>query len=312
MTTATPPLRQRTSEPATKPEHHWGTDALLVLMAVIWGVNYIVVKLGTGFMTPLAFNGARVAIAAVVLAAIVAATRRAWPGGRDLLVLLALGALGNGLYQFFFIEGLARTRAGTTALILAAAPAFMAIIGRILGVERATGRKVLGILASLLGIALVVFGTTQPHGAETSAVGSTLAGAMLVLAACLCWSLYTVLLKPYTERIEGLTLSAVTMVGGAVPLLAVASGEVAHTSWGSLTLGAWGALAYSGLLALALAYLFWYRGVRVLGPTRTAMYSNLQPVIALLVAWPALGEVPTVVQIAGAVAIMFGILLTRA
>ena len=87
---------------------------------------------------------------------------------------------------------------------------------------------------------------------------------------------------------------------------------MAHTPWGTLTPSAWSALAYSGLLALALAYLFWYRGVRVLGPTRTAMYSNLQPVIALLVAWPTLGEVPTIVQIAGAVAIMFGILLTRA
>ena len=309
MTTASPPQPARVSEKST--EHHWGTDALLVLMAVIWGVNYIVVKLGTGFMTPLAFNGGRVAIAAVVLTAIVIATRRAWPAKRELLALLGLGVIGNGLYQFFFIEGIARTRAGTTALILSAAPAFMAIIGRILGVERANRRKVLGILASLVGIALVVFGTTQPRGANTAS-GSTLAGPLLVLTACLCWSLYTVLLKPYTERVDGLTLSAVTMVGGAVPLLAVASTEIAHTSWGTLTIGAWGALAYSGLLALALAYLFWYRGVRVLGPTRTAMYSNLQPVIALLVAWPALGEVPTVVQIAGAVAIMFGILLTRA
>ena len=188
----------------------------------------------------------------------------------------------------------------------------MAIIGRILGVERANRRKVLGILASLFGIALVVFGTTRPRGTEVAADSSRLIGAVLVLTACLCWSLYTVLLKPYTERVDGLTLSAVTMVGGAIPLLAVASPEIAHTAWGALTPGAWGALAYSGLLALALAYLFWYRGVRVLGPTRTAMYSNLQPVIALLVAWPALGEVPTVVQIAGAVAIMFVILLTRA
>jgi drug/metabolite transporter (DMT)-like permease len=75
--------------------------------------------------------------------------------------------------------------------------------------------------------------------------------------------------------------------------------------------GAWGSIAYSGVLALVLAYLFWYRGVKVLGPTRTGMYANLQPVIALGVAWAALGEAPHVAQLAGAAFIMAGLLLTR-
>jgi drug/metabolite transporter (DMT)-like permease len=87
--------------------------------------------------------------------------------------------------------------------------------------------------------------------------------------------------------------------------------QVAATPWTALPVSAWGALLYSGLLALAVAYLFWYRGVRVLGPTRSAMYSNLQPVVALIVAWIALGEKPTVIQVLGAVAIMTGLLLTR-
>ena len=64
--------------------------------------------------------------------------------------------------------------------------------------------------------------------------------------------------------------------------------------------------------SLVIAYAFWYRGVRIIGPTRTAMYSNLQPLIAVLVAWAMLGEVPTLLQIAGAVSIMGGLLLSRA
>lgn len=309
MTTAAPPSPSR-PQPVQPQPHHWGTDALLVLMALIWGVNFIVVKVGTRLMTPLAFNGARVVIAAVVLSAITLTMREHWPARRDMVRLLALGVLGNGLYQVFFIEGIARTRAGTAALVLAAAPAFMAIIGRLLGVERVTRRKVIGIAASLLGMALVVFGSAKPAVGATGDV-ATLGGNLLVLTACLCWSAYTVLLKPYTERVSGIPLSAVTMIGGAIPLLAVSSVEIARTPWPSLPAGAWGALLYSGLLALGVAYLFWYRGVRVIGPTRTGMYSNLQPVVALIVAWLALGETPTVVQILGAVAIMAGILLTR-
>jgi drug/metabolite transporter (DMT)-like permease len=290
--------------------HRWGTDALLVVMALIWGVNFIVVKIGAQLLQPLAFNSGRVTIAAVALVLIVLAMRERWPSRRDTVRLLALGVLGNGLYQWFFIEGIARTRAGDAALVLAAAPALMAIIGRMLGVERVTRRKVLGIGASLFGMALVVFGSGKTDPATTRDV-ATLAGNMLVLAACFCWALYTVLLKPYTERVPGIPLSALTMVGGAIPLVAVSLPQVAATPWTALPISAWGALLYSGLLALAVAYLFWYRGVRVLGPTRSAMYSNLQPVVALVVAWIALGEKPTVIQVLGAVAIMTGLLLTR-
>jgi drug/metabolite transporter (DMT)-like permease len=83
------------------------------------------------------------------------------------------------------------------------------------------------------------------------------------------------------------------------------------THWDRLPLLAWGSITYSGLFALVIAYLFWYHGVRVLGPTRTAMYSNLQPVFALAVAWLVLGESITPWQIAGAISIISGLLLTR-
>jgi drug/metabolite transporter (DMT)-like permease len=120
-----------------------------------------------------------------------------------------------------------------------------------------------------------------------------------------------VLLKPLTNRIDTVRVGAYTMAGGALPLLAVAAPALAGADWGRVPPSVWAALCYSGLGALVVAYLFWYRGVRVLGPTRTAIYANLQPVIALLVAWALLGEVPTGWQWAGTAAIVAGVLLTR-
>ncbi|MEO7521018.1 MAG: DMT family transporter, partial [Gemmatimonas sp.] len=78
-----------------------------------------------------------------------------------------------------------------------------------------------------------------------------------------------------------------------------------------VTLGEWGSVAYAGIAALVIAYLLFYRGVRVLGPTRTAMYGNLQPLIALLFAWAMLHEQPTLWQAIGAAFIMAGLLLSR-
>jgi drug/metabolite transporter (DMT)-like permease len=283
------------------------TDLLLLVMAAIWGVNFAVVKFATGAFAPLAFNVLRVGLATIVLFALVRVSGQALPRGRDRLALLGLGMLGNGLYQVLFIEGIARTRAGDAALLIAAAPALMAIMGRLRGTERTGPRGVVGILLSLVGIALVVFGDTS----SGTSGASTLLGDALILGGCLCWSLYTVLLQPYTERVDGVPLSAVTLAGGLLPLLVVGAPSLARTSWSTVSGGAWAAVLYSGLLALALAYLFWYRGVRVLGPTRTGMYSNLQPVIALLVAWATLGETPQAPQLAGAVCILSGLVLTR-
>lgn len=285
-----------------------GTDLLLLLMALIWGVNFAVVKFATGAFAPLAFNSLRVGLATVILLGIVWAGGQSLPKGRDRLALLGLGALGNGVYQVLFIEGIARTRAGDAALLIAAAPAFMAIIGWLRGSERTNAMGVAGILLSLVGIALVTFGKAAVGGPGGT---STVFGNVLILFACLSWSLYTVLLKPYTERVDGVPLAATTLVGGAIPLLLVSLPSLAGTVWPTVSGGAWAAVGYSGVFAISIAYLFWYRGVKVLGPTRTGMYANLQPAIALLVAWATLGETPHLPQLAGAAFILSGLVLTR-
>jgi drug/metabolite transporter (DMT)-like permease len=285
----------------------WLTDLSLLLMTLIWGVNFSVVKYGTQLVDPLAYNGVRVALAAVSLVLIVVLSGAEWPSRLTMLILLGLGALGNGLYQLFFVEGIARTRAGDAALLTAASPALIALIGRVRGLERIRPRGMVGIGLSMLGIALVVFGTA--HG---NAQHATLVGDFLILCGSLCWAIYTVLLKPHTHDIGGIQLSALTMVGGAIPLLVVAAPAIAHTRWSAMPATGWGAVAYSGLGALVVAYLFWYRGVRVLGPTRTAMYSNLQPALGVFLAWAMLNEAPTPWQLVGVTFIISGLLLTRA
>jgi drug/metabolite transporter (DMT)-like permease len=285
----------------------WLTEGSLVLMAIIWAVNFSVVKYGTTLVDPLAYNGVRVGLAAVVLVLIVALARTSLPARGDMLGLLALGALGNGVYQCLFVIGVSKTSASDAALVIAATPAFVAIIGRLRGSERTNMKRGVGIALSILGMAFVVLGATTGEAGRASLVGD-----LVMLLASLCWALYTVLLKPYTGRVPGMQLSALTMVGGAVPLVAYCLPAMLRADWRAYPPLGWAAVTYSGLGSLVIAYAFWYRGVRMIGPTRTAMYSNLQPVIAVLVAWALLGEVPTVLQGVGAASIMGGLLLSRA
>ena len=283
------------------------TDLGLLLMATIWGVNYSVVKHGLQTLEPMTFNGIRVGIAALVLASIAASVRGVrLPSRHDTMRLVALGLVGNGLYQLLFIAGMARTRAGIAALVVAAGPAWIAIISRMLGRERVSGRGWAGIGLQLVGVACVVVSTSS---LETSR--EALFGAALIAGGSIMWALFSVLLTPYTHRAHPFHLSAITMSSGAVLLVGIALPDMIRLDWGGISISEWGTIAYAGIGALVVAYLLFYRGVRILGPTRTAMYGNLQPMIALLVAWIALSERPTGWQLIGAAFIMGGLLLSR-
>ena len=82
-------------------------------------------------------------------------------------------------------------------------------------------------------------------------------------------------------------------------------------NWAAVPAPVWGAIVYSGIGALVIGNLIWYYGVSKIGPTHVSMFSNLQPLVALAVAWMVLGEVPTVWQGLGAGSIMTGLVITR-
>jgi drug/metabolite transporter (DMT)-like permease len=275
-------------------------------MAVIWGVNFVVVKYATQVFDPVAFTGLRVGTVALFLVIVAFARGGISLPRRDVVALLLLGVLGNGLYQLFFVHGVARTRAGNAALIISSAPAFIALIARARGMERVKPLTLVGIALSVVGVALVMVGSATSSSGE-----ATLLGSVLVFFGVLCWSVYTIGLQPFTTRVDVIQLSAVTMVGGAVPLLIASTPALIRTNWSLIGTGGWLALFYSSIISMGVAYFFWYRGLRVLGPTRTAVYANLQPIVALLVAWPLLNEVPTVFQAVGAATIIAGVFLTR-
>lgn len=275
-------------------------------MAVIWGVNFVVVKYATHIFSPVAFTGLRVGTAALFLLLVALGRGHIALPRRDVIGLLLLGVIGNGLYQLFFVHGVARTRAGNAALIVGAAPAFIALFARVRGLERVKRMTLVGIALSVIGVALVIAGSASSSNGQT-----TLLGSVLVFCGVLCWTVYTIMLQPYTKRIDVIKLSAITMVGGAVPLLIASMPALVGTNWSAVGRGGWFALFYSSVISMGVAYFFWYRGLRVLGPTRTAVYSNLQPIIALLVAWAFLSETPTIFQGVGAATIVAGVFLTR-
>jgi drug/metabolite transporter (DMT)-like permease len=282
------------------------TDALLAVMVFFWGINFIVVKAAFAVFSPLGFNAVRFSLAAATIALVAALAGARRPAAALFPRLALLGVIGNTFYQLCFIEGLARTRAGNAALIMAAIPVQTAVASHLVGHERLRARDVLGLGFSTAGIATIVLG-----GGAAVGFGETLTGDLLMLLGTVCWSAYTIGAKPMVDALGPIAATAGTMVLGAIPLVLVCLPAALAQDWDAVTPTAWGAVLFSAWGPLVVAYLIWYRGVQRLGSARTAMYSNFTPIVAVLAAWPLLGETPTLWQFLGGAGIFAGIGLTR-
>ena len=283
------------------------TELGLVALAAIWGINFSVVKAVLAHLDPLALNALRFPLAAGVLA--VAMIRLPGPRLRreDRVPILLLGLLGNVVYQLAFILGINLTLAGNASLILATSPVWTVLLSMALGQEEPNRRVLSGSLLTLGGMALVVVGGGHALGWS----GATIKGDLIMVAAAVLWSLYTVGAGGYVRRYGAIRVTAWTLWAGTPVLFVLGLPALTRTAWGAVPAWTWGGVAYAGVFSVGFAYLLWYRGVKRLGNSRTALYSNLVPVAALVTAWLWLGERPTPLQLAGAAVILTGISVAR-
>jgi drug/metabolite transporter (DMT)-like permease len=281
-------------------------DAGMLLVCLIWGLNFSVTKFAIGQIPPLPFTAIRFVAASLLLWLVLRVTEGpAVMPAAPVRRLIVLGVLGNTIYQIAFILGLAHTRATNSALILGTVPTVVALLAGLLGLERVTPRMWLGIVLGTLGVGLVI----AASGVEFST--ETVGGDLLTLLGVVCWAGYTVGLRTLPDGFSPLRVTTVTTIAGMPGLALVAMPGLLRMDWTAVPGTAWAALAYATLFSLVLAYLLWNRSVKAVGGTRTAIYMCLTPLIAAGGAWILLGEQPQPLQAVGAVVIIAGVLLTR-
>ena len=292
----------------THEQRDYTTDLGLLALAVIWGVNFSVVKVVLEELDPLALNALRFPLAVFALFLILrSAGGPALPRRQDVLRVVLLGLMGNVAYQLCFIIGIDWTRAGNASLLLSTTPVWTVLLSALAGHEHPTRWVTVGILGTLVGMILVVIGS----GDGISLDSSTMRGDLLMVVASVLWSIYTVAGRGPVAQYGALRMTTWTLYVGTPILVVLGLPSLARTELSAVSPQAWAGVAYSGFLSIGLAYLLWYRGVQRLGNNRTAVYSNLVPVAALFTAWVWLGEIPAPLQLAGAGVILTGLTVAR-
>jgi drug/metabolite transporter (DMT)-like permease len=280
----------------------------LLLVAIIWGVNFAVVKYALTDFLPLSFTVVRFLLAALFLFAIMLITREPFSIDRqDRFALIKLGFIGITLYNLFFMYGLKYTTASNSALFISLSPLFAVIIQAASGKERLTARIAVGLMLATTGVALII----KSHDAGSTFSSSELAGDLLTLIGAFLWALYTVSAQPILKKHSATKVTAYSMLAGSVLLIPISTYELIHQPWAMISVQSWSCLGFAAFISGGIAFSLWYQGVQQLGVTRTVAYHYLVPCVAVVFAALFLGERITALQIIGGLTVLCGVYLVQ-
>lgn len=290
------------------PERHLLIEMLLLLTAVIWALNFSVVKMTLAEIDPLSFNGFRFALATTV---IWLALRRS---GQDLKVLpgdwgtlIVLGLLGNLIYQMLFIFGIDRTYSANAAVMLGTIPVWVGLVSHFSRTEAMTRLKAIGVTLAFAGVLTIMAGAE----AGLSLKSDNLAGDLIILLSAAVFGVYTVRSRRLLDRYTPLQLSTLTMITGGLALVATGLPTMLVLDYAAVSPLAWAGVVYSGVLSIGFAFIIWNYGILRVGAVRTATYQNLVPVMGLVFGLLLLGEKLTLMQYGGSGIVIAGIVLAR-
>lgn len=284
------------------------TEVLLVLGMTIWAANYPVAKWGIAGLDIHVFNALRFLVAAA-LVFVLFRMGHSWReiAREDRWPLLRAGIVASVLYQVAFIVGLKLTTAGNSAVLLATSPLWTLLWQARIHHERIPVRTIVGMAVSLTGIALIVVGS----GRELQLGGSAVVGDLVMLSSAALWGLNTNLQKPLVARYPSMQVTLILLAVGVAGLsvLAIPAGLAADWSRADWTHVV--AAAASGAFSIGVANMIWSRGVKRLGPGRTANFNNLVPILAFVISWYTLQEPVHPMHFVGAAVTIVGVWYAR-
>ena len=281
------------------------TEVSLILAAVFWGANYAATKFAALSVAPLSIVAVRFVVAGLIMYAVL---RVLEPASRltrkDVLPMAGLGCLGVAVGQTAFTYGVSMTSAANTGLIFATAPIWGLLFGFVLGLERPTWRGATGVGLSILGVGVVFY---EGLGVE----GSRLGGDFLVLSAAIGFGAYTVLSMRVLGRHSPLAVATYPILFGGPLVLVFSAPFFTGLEWGSITVGAWSAVAFSAVFATAFAFSAWQTGISRIGANRVLVYQYLITITGVASGIVFFGEDLGLEKIVGGLFILLGVYLAR-
>lgn len=274
----------------------------LLLVIIIWGSTFASIKIILPQVPPNTLALLRFIIASIVLGLFLVITKQPRLQKQDLPGILLSGFSGIAIFNVLQNQGLRYAGATDAAILIAMSPVFIALLSWVILKERISKLQVIGIVIAFAGSVLVATnGSFNDFGFNKLRVY----GDLLVLLSSLAWAIFSITLKKLLMRYPPTTIMTYSTFAGTIFLIPFSLSEY-PVNFLAINSAGWINIIYLGVLASALGNLIWNSALEKVPAVTAGAYLYLSPVVAAVVAFIFLHEIPGMYTIVGGLIILMG------
>ncbi len=285
----------------------------LLLTSIFWAGTFIagrVLGREDGAVSPFCAAFLRFLFASVPLVIVTRLREKKLPGLKrnEIAPVVLLALSGVFLYHFLFLTGLETIASSRASLIIATCPVFITLFSAFLFKEKLTTVKLAGIVLSVFGAVFVI---TEGKIADifTKGFGK---GELCIFGCVICWTIYSLVGKAMIHRLSSLVMVTYSVLLGTIMLFVPAVFGDLFADISRYTFSKdWSAIIYLAVFGTVISYVWYYDGLKKVGPVRTCQFINFIPVFTVIIAFLILNEKITISLIIGAVLVLTGVFLTN-
>ena len=282
----------------------------LVTVAALWGGTFIAGSILSQSLPSMTAAFSRFFVASILLVMVAVRMEGKLPrlNLEQILLTAFLGVTGIFLYNICFFGALATVPAGRTSLFVSLTPIVTAIVAGLVFRERLGFRRWIGIVVALVGAIIVITRGDLIKGI-TDISQSLGQGELMMLGSVFSWAAYTLISRKALETLSPIAATTYGTLWGFLFLSAGAIGEINEVDWILLDWRVWTSIFYLGAFGTVLAFIWYYQGIRAVGPSRTAIFTNLVPAFGVLFSAVLLGEPILISMVVGGLIAVLGVSL---
>ena len=300
------PFTRNPNNQAMKTKNAVVTYLALAIAVLFWGLSFVATKIALQSFTPFCLIFFRFFAASIFFTLLLWRTGFPPLTGKTLKSLFLLTLMQPGLYFLFETTGLQYTSATKTSLIIATIPIVVLVLSAWYLHERLRPHNILGIVLSLIGVALLVFG-----GAIQTEAGGTLLGDMLISGAVLAASIYMIMTRRLGESLTSLQITGMQIIFGALLFFPAFLWDLPELQWQAVSDESLVALVVLTIFATIIAFLCYNYALTRIPAAQAAVCINGIPLVTACGAWLLLGETLSLLQLAGGGLVLGAVLLAN-